>query len=110
MPIDIAPDPSISTKRILEDTLVGCIQSMRAASDNAQRFVWANPYDMTPQQVLDLLGTDAGATVQLWYQMAALINGSGITNGGQPLQVTGLMPEGTNLQFNADGTITVVTQ
>lgn len=105
--MDIGQSPESVTQRTLTDFLTNAINSMRAASDSAQRIVWQNPWGLTPQQVFDVLGTSAGPTTQLWYGLAQLVNGAGITENGQPVQVTGLMPAGTTLTFNVDGTVTV---
>ena len=108
MPIDIAPNPATCTERTLADTLAGCIASMRAAFDNAQRLVWQNPWGLTPQQVFDVMGATALQQVALAGGLAQLINGSGVLENGTPIQVVGLMPADKDMQFNQGGTVTVV--
>jgi hypothetical protein len=108
MPIDLAVSPTVSTERTLADILAGTINHMKAQFNNGQQIVWANPWLLTPQQVFDIMGTNATQQVMMSGGLMQLINGSGVLENGVPIQVVGMMPADKDMQFNADGTVTVV--
>lgn len=65
-------------------------------------FVWRNPLGMTPQQVFDAFGTNAGDLVKISQAYTILIQ----TYTGVAPQIT---PPGFKVTVNNDGTVTVGT-
>jgi hypothetical protein len=75
-------------------------QMVNIFSSNMQA-VWNNADGLTPQQVMDIFGTDAGALVTGAAGLAALINAT------VPTTVNPTAPQ--TLTVNEDGTVTVGT-
>lgn len=98
-------DPATQTVRLIQDTLSGSLNQMRAAFDNGQMLVWANPYGLTPQQVLDALGTDAAVVFAASMAAEACINRPEVP---EAKWVHGLMPAEVAPTINQDGTVTLV--
>ena len=101
MLIAIEQTPEIRTQRIIEDAATGCFQIMLVTWRNLYEQVWANPFGLTPQQVLDLVGADAAKLFALSSQIAEMLNQI------QPGCVVNAVPEGWKYAVNGDGTVTV---
>jgi hypothetical protein len=97
-------DPTIEqqTVALLKDAVVGTLNFLKNSFDNAQRLVWQNG-SLSPQEVFDALGTDAGELVALSAALAAFINSVAPENK----QVASLKPADVTLTVNEDGTVTL---
>ena len=70
--------------------------------EQGMRTVWNNQQGLTPQEVMDGLGTDAAEAVNLRQLLKQTIQQA------KPDQELSQRPEGKDLQINDDGTVTVV--
>lgn len=103
MALTIRPQDKTAAQRTADD-LSGSLQAgyagLRGTFLMLSRLVWRNPYRLTPQQVLDLLGSDAAKLFAVSNAAVELLNlvGEGIES---------VVPEGWNYTINPDGTITL---
>jgi hypothetical protein len=74
--------------------------SLQQTFADAKAFVWSNADGLTPQQALDLFGTDAGDLFSLSNLLCGLLKG--VT--GEDIHV---VPAGWTYTVNADNTVTV---
>lgn len=93
--------PEVRTQRLIEDAATGCFQVMLTTWRNLYELVWANPLGLAPQEVIDLVGTDALKLFSLSAQIGEMLNQI------QPGCVVNAVPEGWTYTVNGDGTVTV---
>lgn len=101
--IDTAqPTPAQLTVDTLTSGATGAFVTLKAQWDNAYQLLWHNPWGLTPQEVLDALGTDAVQLFALSDATKTLLNawGANIT--------ATFPPEYSDVTINPDGTCILV--
>lgn len=88
-----------AVQQICTDAFNANMAAFRAGCE----IVWANPQGLTPQQVLDELGSDASVLFGLSNALMPLLNQSLPANQQLPSPV----PGNYTYVINADGTITL---
>jgi len=96
-------DAREETVACIRSTIAGAASMLRAQFDNACQLVWHNAYGLTPQQVLDALGTDAAELFAISNTIIPILNQAADAEH----QITSVVPDGTTYTLNADGTITL---
>lgn len=100
--IDFEPDPVDSTRQALRDACT-VFWSMRSAFQNADRILWQNPWELTPQEAFNACGTKAASLVDFLTRLAVAIN----KTGPAATDVASSKPEAVTLTKNVDGTVTL---
>lgn len=100
-------NPLTETKTTQEVTSEELVNVTKAGLDSLEwswrrcyELVWHNPYGLSPQQVIDILGKDAQAVFLESYQIGELL----IAHGRK---MTNAPPEGVKYKANPDGSITL---
>ncbi len=74
---------------------------LKRVSDAIAALVFSNSLGLTPQQVCDAIGSDAGSLVGLSQAVGAILNGQ------KPGTVNLDPPAGLTVTVNQDGTVTI---
>ena len=101
--IDFVADPAEATRDTVRNAATGCFHQMRAAFQNADSFIWVNPYGLTPQQAFNALGNRSASLVDFLTRIAVAIN----QTGPDSMDVVSSKPAGVVLTKNPDGTVTL---
>jgi hypothetical protein len=94
--------PEAVTLRIIRDNTLGAKNVALAAWQNGYAQLWHNPLGLTPQQVLDLLGTNAQESFQQSYYIGQWLISLGC-------DIVNDVPAGVTYTANADGSITLTS-
>ena len=97
------PTPQEQTLVRLRKIMVGGMEAIIANFYEGQRMFWMNPFGLSPQQVFDLLATQATGSISLSDSTIAFINAF----APEENRVASLKPEGATLTIEADGRVTV---
>lgn len=81
---------------------------IKGTFEQLKRLVWANPFGLTPQQVLDLLGGNDEdgknlSAAKLFAASDACVTLLNLTGEG----ITTVLPPGVTATINSDGTVTL---
>lgn len=99
------PTPQEQTLQLLKNNIAGSYQQLRASFNSAVMLIWQNPYGLSPQEVLDLLGTNAYSVFAYSNAVVTLLN-QAATETGETV-ITNVVPVGVTYTVNVDGSITL---
>jgi len=104
--VDIFDDDDVRQKALKrvqrdQDVIAALFKNVVDTFRRMADFVWRNPYGLTPQEIFDLYGDKAVDLCRLSSAAQAMVE---TYTGTRPAVV----PEGYDLQYNADGTVTVL--
>lgn len=101
--------PSISERQLqvarsIRSTAISNYNSLCQIQQQGINEVWHNNFGLTPQQVCDALGNEAGAAFILHSKLTNAIIEIAIAGGVTP----DVLPPTNNFTVNTDGTVTIL--
>jgi hypothetical protein len=94
-------EKQVKVKTLISQRLSQAFQMLDGTLWKLAQTVWDNPEGLTPQEVLDAVGSDSAALFQVSSLVSQLV---AVASGSEPAAV---MPLGWTYQINEDGTVSV---
>lgn len=95
--------PQEHSREQIESQLRTVFSTIQSLGENIARVVWENAYGLTPQEVMDVLGTDGGDLDGLLVSLFDVYNAA----VPKPAELAGWIPEDKQLSTDAEGNVTI---
>lgn len=101
----LVPDIEQQTKSVIQNTIIGALSTLEACFNNVMKYVWENPYGLTPQQVHAVMGTNMAEVYAIGQEILPILNNALEKLGKSP--ITTIVPAGVTATPHEDGTVTL---